>query len=413
MPLDEIRRVDVADVHKGARLAGRLRRVGDAVEFAYTDDYLDDPAAPPVAWTLPRRREPVVTPAGAVPPFFAGLLPEGARLRAVVSGTRTSADDHLTLLLAVGSDVIGDVRVTPAGTAPADPPVSLTEDAIADADLPAVFARAVSPDPVDLERIALPGVQEKVSAAMVSTPLTTSTGPAILKLDPPRGYPRLVDNEHFFLTMARDCGLTVPEHRLVVDRHGNRGLLVRRFDRVADGGPVRRLAQEDGCQLLGSYPAAKYRLKTERIAREIALVTETGGGSAPLALRTVMLLVVFSYVIGNGDLHAKNFSARLSPGGRWEASPAYDLVSTQPYLGWRDPMALDLFGRANRLTRAHLVESAERLGLPARAMNGIVDSVADRAPGWAERVGEIGLPDRQTELLAEFVRRRAGEVAVR
>jgi serine/threonine-protein kinase HipA len=176
-------------------------------------------------------------------------------------------------------------------------------------------------------------------------------------------------------------------------------------------GSLRRLAQEDGCQLLGSYPAAKYRLKTEQIARAIAEAAEWGDGSGPVALRRVMQLIVFSYVIGNGDLHAKNFSARLSPSDAWEASPAYDLVSTQPYLGWRDPMALDFFGRANRLDRRHLVESGARLGLPARAVNGIIDQVTERATPWPERVDRIGLPERQTELLREFLGRRIAEVA--
>lgn len=409
-PLDELRRIEAADVYKGDRLAARLIRDGDATVFSYRSDYLTDPDAPAIAWTLPRGSEPVRTPAGAVPPFFAGLLPEGIRLRAVVSGTRTSEDDHLTLLIAVGGDTIGDVRVVPADAAPVDPPVTLTEEEISTADLPAVFARAVSPNPADLERVALPGVQEKVSAAMMSASLVTPTGPAILKLEPARGFPRLVDNEHFFLSMAADCGLSVPDHRLVVDRGGHRGLLVRRFDRVVGPGSVRRLAQEDGCQLLGSYPAAKYRVKTEQIARAIVMAAESGNGSGPLALRRIFQLVVFSYVIGNGDLHAKNFSARQSPSGVWETSPAYDLVSTQPYLGWRDPMALDFFGRANRLDRRHLVESGGRLGLPARAVNGIIDQLIGRATPWLERLDRIGLPERHTELLREFLRRRITEV---
>jgi serine/threonine-protein kinase HipA len=236
-------------------------------------------------------------------------------------------------------------------------------------------------------------------------------GPAILKLNPDRDYPKLVENEHFFLSMAADCGLVVPEHRLVVDRTGNRGLLVARFDRVVRPESVLRLGQEDGCQLLGAYPAAKYRVETERIARAIAETAEAGLGSGPLALRRVLLLVVFGYVIGNGDLHAKNFSARASPEGSWEASPAYDLVSTRPYLGWRDPMALDLFGRANRLDRRHLVESGRRLGLPPRATNSIVDQVVERARPWVERVDEIGLSDRATELLRVFLVRRIGEVS--
>jgi serine/threonine-protein kinase HipA len=410
LPLDELRGVDAADVYKGDRRAARLVRDGGDVVFSYLPEYLSDPYAPAVAWSLPRTDQPVRTPAGAVPAFFAGLLPEGARLRAVVVGSRTSEDDHLTLLIAVGADAIGDVRVFPAGSRPIEPSATVREDEIGRLRLPEVFARAISADAGDLERVALPGVQAKVSASMVSAPVLTASGPAILKLNPEQHYPLLVENEHFFLTMAAGCGLPVPEHRLVFDRDGAPGLLVARFDRVVGAGGTARLAQEDACQLLGAYPAAKYRLRTEDVATVLARTAEAGLGSGPLALRRVLELVVFSYLIGNGDLHGKNFSARLSPAGNWEVSPAYDLVTTQPYLGWKDPMALPLYGRANRLDRRHLVESGRRLGLSERATSGVVDRIVERAEPWLDRVDGIGLGERPTELLSELMRTRLGEL---
>ncbi|MBJ8341031.1 hypothetical protein JGU71_19265 [Antrihabitans sp. YC3-6] len=69
-------------------------------------------------------------------------------------------------------------------------------------------------------------------------------------------------------------------------------------------------------------------------------VCERGDGSARAATLDVLRLVVYSYAIGNGDLHGKYFS-----------------------VFWRDPMALDFYGRANKRTRRHFVESARRLGL--------------------------------------------------
>jgi serine/threonine-protein kinase HipA len=142
----------------------------------------------------------------------------------------------------------------------------------------------------------------------------------------------------------------------------------------------------------------------------VAAAAEDGYGSAPLALREVLLLVAFSYLIGNGDLHAKNFSAAARTDGTREASPVYDLVSTQPYPGWRDPMALDLYGRANRLDRRHLVDSGGRLGLPARAVNRLLDQLVERAAPWVDRVGEIGMQERTTQLLADLLRRRIADV---
>lgn len=304
--LEDLRSVEVADVLKGEVHAGRLTREGDDVVFRYLPAYRNEP----VARTLPLSAEPVRAPAGAVPPFFAGLLPEGLRLQATVRRTRTSEDDHLTLLLAVGGDAVGDVRVVPAGGGDEDPSVSLDEEEAGDVDLREVFTRATSLAGDTFERIALPGVQPKVSAVMASTPVRGARGPAILKLNPSSGYPRLVENEDFFLRMAAGCGVPVPQHRLLHDREGRSGLLVARFDRTfGPDGALRRRPQEDACQLLGTYPAAKYRVKTEQVARVLADTVEDGDGSRPLALRRILELVAFSYLIGNGDLHAKNFSA--------------------------------------------------------------------------------------------------------
>ncbi|CAN5416860.1 hypothetical protein BH23ACT9_BH23ACT9_20100 [soil metagenome] len=76
-----------------------LNRTDAGVHFSYVDGY-DGPA---VAATLPLSSEPVLRPAGAVPPFFSGLLPEGRRLAALRRQVKTSADDELSLLVAVGA----------------------------------------------------------------------------------------------------------------------------------------------------------------------------------------------------------------------------------------------------------------------------------------------------------------------
>lgn len=408
----DLRGVDEADVYKGGRLAATLVRRGSDVVFAYDPDYLSDPASEQVAFTLPRSAEPRVSSGDAVPPYFAGLMPEGVRLRSVVTATRTSEDDHLTVLLAVGADAIGDIAVVPAGSGPpelAEPAVD--PSAAIDLDLRAVFERATSTDLDELDRAALPGVQPKVSAAMMSTPVGTTAGPAILKLEPATGYPQLVENEDFFLRMAAACGLDVPEHSMITDRAGRRGLLVRRFDRSVTPEGIRRWPQEDGCQVLDRYPAAKYRVKTESVIARLAACVDSAGGSPALVVRSMIELVAFSYLIGNGDLHAKNMSITSPDGGLWSATPAYDLVSTQPYLSWADPMAMTFYGRANRLDRAHLTTAAERLGVAPRATAVILDRLVDAGRDWARRVGEIGFDDQTSTRLETMIVERAEELA--
>lgn len=397
----DLRNITEADVYIGDDLAAHLvRGRSDTITFDYIADQRSIERGTrerSVSWSLLRSDEyPVVSTGGAVPPFFAGLLPEGVRLGVVTSSTKTSADDHLTLLLAIGADTIGNVRVVPAGVEPARPPQMF--DPERDTDFRAVFARLTGS--VDADPVGLAGVQPKVSAAMLSTPAQTRSGPAILKLNPVQ-YPLIVENEHFFMMMAAACGLRVATTSLLHDADGRSALLVTRFDRAG----ATRIAQEDACQVAGIYPASKYRIKAEAAITALADACGRGGGSKPAALLEMLKTVVFSWLIGNGDLHGKNLSI-YNPDGVWQPTPAYDLLCTQPYTRWRDPMALNLYGRANRLTRADFMGAGERLGLRPRATTRMIDAVVDAAQDWPDKCGEIGFDERQTKLLAQMLVKR-------
>jgi serine/threonine-protein kinase HipA len=399
----DLREVTAADVYLGDEVVARLERTthNDDVSFAYAGLPTDAGASVrdrSVSWSLLVTGDyPVITGGGAVPPFFAGLLPEGIRLGVVTSSTKTSADDHLTLLLAIGADTVGNVRVIPAGSTPPEPPAMFRPER--DTDFRAVFDRLIGS--VQADPVALAGVQPKVSAAMWSTPTTTTSGPAILKLNPPTGFPRLVENEHFFMHMAASCGLRVPKTWLLYDADQRAALLVERFDRHDNI----CIAQEDACQVPGLYPASKYRIQTETAISALADACQRGGGSRAAAVLELLRTVVFSWLIGNGDLHGKNMSI-YAPKGLWQPSPAYDLLTTQPYSGWRDPMALTLYGRANRLDRAHFLDAATRLGLRDRAAARMIGDVTEAAHGWIDRCAEIGFTPHQTELLTEMLKAR-------
>jgi serine/threonine-protein kinase HipA len=398
----DLRDVNSAEVYLDETIVASLARErGDAIQFSYKD-VAPKPGSSirerSVSWSLPITADhPVITTGGAVPPFFAGLLPEGVRLGVVTSSTKTSADDHFTLLLAIGADTTGNVRVLPAGAKPPErKPMFVPER---DTDFRDVFQRLTGS--VEADPVGLSGVQPKVSAAMWSTPANTAFGPAILKLNPPTGFPRLVENEHFFMRMAADCGLNTAKTRLLHDTQGRSALLVDRFDRQGDV----RIAQEDACQVAGLYPASKYRVKTETAISVLADACGRGGGSRTAAVLELLKTVVFSWLIGNGDLHGKNLSI-YAPRGWWRPTPAYDLLTTQPYAGWKDPMALTLYGRANRMDRAHFIEAADRLGVRSRAAATMINDIVDAAEPWHDRCAEIGFTARQTDMLSDMLRSR-------
>lgn len=390
--------VDRASVYKQDVLAGTITRTETGNSFQYSDAYLGA-RGPAVASTLPVRARPYVSGSGSLPPFFTGLLPEGARLDAVIAAVGTSADDELSLLLAVGADTVGDVQVAPYDAVPQDPPQDLPTDptTVRFRDL---LERSVDPTSERLDA-ALPGVQSKISDSMISFPIKRARKPAILKLDPP-AYPLITRSEHFFLSLARTAGFAVPHHELITDADGEVGLLIARFDRIVNRDrTVTRIGQEDACQLLGRYPADKYRISVNEIAGRVVEVA-----TAPqAAVLDLVLQIAFAWMVGNGDLHAKNYSLQWRPDGIVAATPVYDVVSTLPYpLNQR--MALRLDGRDDNFTRRSFVEFAERFGVPRQLTERRITGMVRRAAPGITDLGRIGYDEVTTTRLATEIHRR-------
>ena len=396
LPLSELPTVREADVYKAGVHAGRVLRYPDRVEFAYLPDYVEA-ASEPVATTLPLNLEPVTSPAGAVPPFFAGLLPEGRRLSATRRAVKTSADDDLSILLAVGSDTIGDVQVLPAGTTPSAAEPAVAVEQWGEVAFSEVLRRSLG---VRVDRVGIPGVQDKVSAVMIAVPVSGRGARSILKLTPPE-YPHLVENEAFFLDAARESGLTVVDSEVVQDRTGATGLLVRRFDRPTGAAGPAMLAVEDAGQVLGRYPADKYALTAEELVQGLASVARAG----PVAARDLVRQLAFAYLSCNGDAHAKNFAVLRGADGEWRVSPAYDLSSSQVY---GDPtMALTIDGkREENIGRASFLALGASAGLPARAVERLLADLLAASDSWIDRLDELPFDERRINKLGRAMRYR-------
>lgn len=364
-----------ADVYKGEVLAATLQRVGEGTRFSYLADYV----GPAVATTL-RVGEDVTIAGAAVPPFFAGLLPEGRRLTAVRRAIKASADDDLSLLAATGADTIGDVAVVPTGTdlTSIDPVV-----AVRDGHVDRPFSELLG-DSAPIDRVGLPGVQDKVSGRMISYPAKGEGADYILKLNPPE-FPRVVENEHFFLDLARRVGLPVVESRLVRDTEGAAGLLISRFDRVRTAGSIRRIAVEDACQASNSWPADKYSLGAEVAAR--SLIDHCAASA--VAARDLFRQFVFASLTGNGDVHAKNI-AMLRAGDEWRVTAAYDLPCTLFY--GDDTMALEVGGSNAPLSRKRALRLAHELGLPPSSAQRAIDDLLAKLAGLHDDIESGVLP---------------------
>lgn len=403
-PLDELRFVERAAVFKQGTRAGTLERRPDAVLFLYDEGYRAS-GGPPVATTLPLRAEPLLTHApGALPPFFSGLLPEGRRLTALRGAVKTSADDELTLLLAVGGDAMGDVQVVPEGEAVADIEVRVTVSDWSEVSFADLLAASVG-ESGRVDRVALPGVQDKVSARMINVPVARANGRFMLKLDPPE-FPHLVANEAFFLEAGRRSGLDTAEAEVVHDAETAPGLLVRRFDRVPmPEGDVAMLAQEDACQVLARYPADKYRVTTEEVVGALAGVCR----ARPVAAHTLLKQFAFAYLTCNGDAHAKNFSVRRAR-GEWRPTPMYDVPTS--YVYGDHTMALTLNGKGKEdIVREDFVALGRTVGIRAPAVEHALDELCEAVALWIDELASLPFDPgllRKLRRAIEYRRERLG-----
>ncbi len=397
--LDELRAVERATVLKQGVPAASLTRQPNSVVFAYDRDYIERGRAS-VATTLPVSLDPVVTHApGALPPFFSGLLPEGRRLTALRSAVKTSADDELTLLLAVGADAIGDVQVIPYGDGTGDVEPQITISTWGEVRFADVL-RASFGTPPAVDRVGIPGVQDKASARMINVPVARENARYILKLNPPE-FPHLVANEAFFLDAAGRSGLDIADAEVVTDAEGTPGLLVRRFDRVAQKEGLAALAQEDACQVLGRYPADKYRVTTEAVVD--ALASECR--ARPVAALNLLRQVAFAYLSCNGDAHAKNFSILMLPEGEWRVTPAYDVPSSYPY--GDTTMALTINGRGKEdIGRDDFLALGAAVDLRQRAVERVLTELCDGVDLWIDDLPALPFDDRKVGKLRRSIEYR-------
>lgn len=209
----------------------------------------------------------------------------------------------------------------------------------------------------------------------------------------------LPENEHLTMRLAKKCGLTIPPCGLVPLRDGTEAYIVRRFDRDETG---RKYRQEDFCQLAEKPPKEKYDGSAElafRLVRRYAVEP----GIAALALYKQLL---FSWWVGNGDAHLKNLSLLEDKDGRFQLSPAYDLLSTSLVIP-DDQLALPIAGKRAGLTRKNWLDLARYAAIPERAAARVLALPTQTLAAAQATIEHSFLPLDQKAAYADLITTRA------
>lgn len=341
--------VNVLDVLLHDEPIGTLTRVDDdRILFAFKDAYVADKNRPVLGLRFKDQLGELITAFGPtqtrVMPFFSNLLPEGHLRTYLAERAGVKPVREFFLLWVLGMDLPGAITIRPADGEEWPPDDHATDDAGDHDD-----------HRNDALRFSLAGVQLKFSAineagSGLTIPAKGIGGSWIVKL-PSREFAGVPENEFSMMTLARLIGMDVPAMRLIdVDAIRNlpdgigtlkgQAFAIERFDRLPDGGAVH---MEDFAQIFGVYPEEKYENAS---ARSIGRVIGAEGSEADVA--EFIRRLTFNTLIGNADMHLKNWSL-IYPDRRHAAlAPAYDFVSTIAYIP--DDKSALTFSRTRRFT---------------------------------------------------------------
>lgn len=336
------------DVYLLDRKAGvLLQDDGGRLTFTYDRSYLTsiDARAISVSMTLREQAyEDAITR-----PYFSGLLPDERARARLASALHISEGNAFGLLEIIGGECAGALSLFPAGQEP--PSQDGTDiEALDSAHLTDILAKLRTRPLLGGEdgvRMSLAGAQDKLAVcvegdviglARNGRPTTHILKPFITALE------GSVENELFCMRLAAKMKITSPQ---VMMRSAGKisFILIERYDRRRQkDGSIMRLHQEDFCQALSVPPELKYESETgPGIDSSQALIRNASGRPAADQLE-FMRRIIFHYLVGNADAHAKNY-ALLYSGTVPVLAPAYDILCTAAYPNLAKELAMKIGGR--------------------------------------------------------------------
>lgn len=380
---------------------------GGGSELSYAPEWLASEAHRPLSLSLPINFDGLPLRGEVVSNYFENLLPDSDKIRRRLQQRfGTASQEAFDLLAAIGRDCVGAVQLLPIGDTPAGPHLDPSQlEPLDEAGIARCLRQAVGghsmqglqDDPDDF-RISIAGAQEKTALTHYEgrwhRPSGVTPSTHIFKL--PLGLvgnlqvdmSDSVENEWLCGQILAGFGLAVARSE-IAQFEDQRALVVERFDRVWSEarGFWLRLPQEDMCQARGLPPQMKY---------------ENDGGPGIVNIATLLRASVIPeqdvecflkaqlimWLLAATDGHAKNFSIRLMPGGRFQLTPFYDVLSAWPVIGHgsrllpieKARMAMAQEGRnrhyrLREIQRRHFNATAQRCGLAAGRFDAVIDDV--------------------------------------
>ena len=252
-----------------------------------------------------------------------------------------------------------------------------------------------------MARVTVPGVQPKISLAVSGAKNTERVtivgaleGDYILK-PPHDDFPELPEIEALSMHLALACGIETVPFSLIPFQSGELAYITKRIDRKNGA----KIAMEDFCQLTARLTEHKYRGSHEQVAKAIK----------KYAMHNLIEVVRFyeivlaSYLMGNADMHLKNFSL-IQDSKLFRLAPAYDMVATKLLMpNDKEELALTLNGKKSKLNRSDFESAMLNAGLPTKAIQNLFDRILAETEKWEQLIEQSFVTQRKREHLSQLI----------
>lgn len=320
-------------VWANARPMGWLGHEGGVYYFEYDAQWLELHGGFVLAPGFPLRPERYT--GEGVRTFFANLLPEGAALEDILNAIQSRDASPFEMVGRLGAELPGVLSVLPEGQAPR---IEQQYEPLSHEQLSRRLAER-GERPLLLSNpqatMSLAGAQDKIGlrfdarTGRISDSVGASPTTHIFKPDTRlKAFQPSAINEYACMTLARAVKLPVP--RVWLLRVPEAVYVVERYDRVMVAGNILGLHQIDGCQLLQVGSDWKYQRNAGLVSLPRLVAALRGLRVSGRDLLELQRWVMFNYLIGNADAHAKNMSVLIDDAG-YRLAPFYDLLCVQAY----------------------------------------------------------------------------------
>lgn len=255
------------------------------------------------------------------------------------------------------------------------------------------------------------GVQKKISLDLQRAgaggrlTFVAVFGKFILK-PPTEQYPFMPAVEHLSMRMAKSAGLLVVPHALIRLQSGELAYMSRRVDRLRNG---EKLHMEDLCQLTERLTEHKYKSSMENVAKAI----ERFSSATMINVIRLFEITLYSFLIGNADMHLKNFSLIYRDGETIAFAPSYDFLSTRLLIPESDDpeeMALTLNGKKRKLNREDFERFGQTIGLMPRQVENAFSRMRENLESFESLIGHSFLPEGLKNDFVRLIRSRAARI---